>query len=193
MTDPHPPSTGDVHLDAAGLRTLAHPLRSRLLTQLRLAGPATATGLADALETNSGATSYHLRRLAEVGLITETGTGRGRERVWRASSHSHSWTPSDFAGDPDAEASLDWLDRHYAAVFAERYEHWLAAKAGWPQAWWDGAGIADTVLTLSASELLALREELEAVVERYRGLAGRRSDDDRHPIALYTFAFPSEP
>ena len=48
---------------------LAHPLRSRLLDELRLSGPATATTLAAVLHTNSGATSYHLRKLAEVALV----------------------------------------------------------------------------------------------------------------------------
>src|SRR5918998_5444153 len=98
-----------VRLDASALRVLAHPLRSRLLSQLRLHGPATATELAGALATNTGATSYHLRKLEAVGLVTDTGTGEGKRRVWEAATRGHEWTPSDFAGDPDAEASLSWL------------------------------------------------------------------------------------
>ena len=43
-----------LHLDATALRVLAHPLRSRLLSQLRLHGPATATDLAGRLDTNTG-------------------------------------------------------------------------------------------------------------------------------------------
>ena len=62
-----------VRLDATSLRVLAHPLRSRLLSRLRVGGPATATDLATALGTNSGATSYHLRKLESVGLVTDTG------------------------------------------------------------------------------------------------------------------------
>ena len=57
-----------VELDSHKLRVLAHPLRSRLLATLRAEGPATATSLAATLGTNSGATSYHLRQLAEAGL-----------------------------------------------------------------------------------------------------------------------------
>jgi hypothetical protein len=59
MSTPEP-STG-LRLDAAAVRVLAHPLRSRLLSQLRLDGPATPTSLAAVLATNTGATSYHLR------------------------------------------------------------------------------------------------------------------------------------
>ena len=64
MTD----SATHLRLDAQAITVLAHPLRSRLVSTLRIGGPATATALARALDTNSGATSYHLRRLAEVGL-----------------------------------------------------------------------------------------------------------------------------
>ena len=62
-----------IRLDARALKTLAHPLRSRLLSALRIGGPRTATDLAAELGTNSGATSYHLRKLESVGLVTDTG------------------------------------------------------------------------------------------------------------------------
>ena len=89
-----------VRLDATALRVLAHPLRSRLLAQLRLHGPATATDLADVLDTNTGATSYHLRKLESVGLVTDTGTGAGKRRVWEASSRGHEWEPERLRRGP---------------------------------------------------------------------------------------------
>ncbi|MFH5822537.1 ArsR/SmtB family transcription factor [Georgenia sp. AZ-5] len=89
-----------VRLDARALKVLAHPLRSRLLSALRLEGPATATALARALSTNTGATSYHLRRLAEAGLVEDTGAGSGRERWWRAAHERHSFFPTDVQDSP---------------------------------------------------------------------------------------------
>ena len=80
---PDPPR---VHLDRAALRMLAHPLRSRLLAELRQHGAATTTSLAARLQTNSGATSYHLRKLAEVGVVEDNGEGTGRARIWTAST-----------------------------------------------------------------------------------------------------------
>ncbi|MHB8275174.1 MAG: winged helix-turn-helix domain-containing protein, partial [Dermatophilaceae bacterium] len=79
MSDPKAPT---IHLDRAALAVLAHPLRSRLLAELRVSGPATATTLAAVLQTNSGATSYHLRKLAQVALVVDSGEGRGRRRLW---------------------------------------------------------------------------------------------------------------
>ncbi len=114
-----------IRLDAEAVKTLAHPLRSRLLSALRTGGPATATDLASALSTNSGATSYHLRRLESVGLVTDTGDGEGKRRLWRASTESHQWEDGDFVGDEDAETALGWLQRDYSRHLAERYERWL--------------------------------------------------------------------
>jgi predicted ArsR family transcriptional regulator len=157
-----------IRLDPTALRTLAHPLRSRLLSQLRMHGPATATELAERLATNTGATSYHLRRLEEVGLVTDTGTGAGRRRVWRASTRSHEWDPSDFAGDPEAEASLAWLTRHYQSALAERVDRWAERSPEWPAEWRDVLGFGDDGVTVTVEQAAALRDELQAVVARYR-------------------------
>src|SRR6185369_11660857 len=145
-----------LRLDRQALKVLAHPLRSRLLTELRMHGPATATALARDLSTNTGATSYHLRRLASVGLVEETKDGHGRERPWRAATEMHGWTERDAAGDPDAEAASDWLRRHYLRSFLDHYESWLDDQAQWPIEWQDAAGASDFVLNLGASDLAAL-------------------------------------
>ncbi len=56
---------------------------------LRLEGPATATQLAQQLKLNTGATSYHLRQLAEHGFIEEDHErGDARDRWWRAAHES---------------------------------------------------------------------------------------------------------
>src|SRR5689334_332832 len=94
-----------LRLDAAALKVLAHPLRSRLLSSLRVGGAATATDLATRLGTNSGATSYHLRKLESVGLVEDTGDGEGKRRLWQAATDFHSWDPSDFEGDEDSETA----------------------------------------------------------------------------------------
>ena len=82
-------ATSSITPSAAGLRTLSHPTRLRMLMLLRLEGPATATQLAQQLKLNTGATSYHLRQLAEHGFIVEdTERGDGRDRWWKAGHQS---------------------------------------------------------------------------------------------------------
>jgi predicted ArsR family transcriptional regulator len=184
-------SLSTLHLDGRTLRVLAHPLRSRLLTALRTGGPSTATALAAELGTNTGATSYHLRRLASVGLVEETDDGRGRERWWRASTSSHRWTERDVAGDPDAEAASDWLRRSYLRSFVERYEAWLDAQGGWPLEWREAADATDALLTVTPADLGRFQAELLALLERYRDPSP--DDPERVPIHVFAYAFPLEP
>jgi DNA-binding transcriptional ArsR family regulator len=177
-----------IRLDATALRVLAHPLRSQLLAQLRLHGPATATELAGRLATNTGATSYHLRKLESVGLVTDTGTGEGKRRVWQASSRGHQWTPSDFAGDPDAEASLSWLTRHYQATLAERAERWAEVQHEWPDHWRDTLGSGDDAVLVTAEQARAMWDEIQAVVRRFRE-AGT-GDPDAIRVQVWTHLLP---
>jgi len=179
-----------LRLDAAALRVLAHPLRSRLLSQLRLHGPATATDLADVLDTNTGATSYHLRKLESVGLVTDTGTGEGKRRVWEASTRGHHYTPSDFIGDAEAEASLSWLTRHYQDTLAERVERWAEASPQWPADWRDTLGSGDDGVTVTPAQARSMWDEIQAVVRRHRDAGA--GDPDAIKVLVWTHLLPQD-
>lgn len=177
-----------LRLDAAALKTLAHPLRSRLLLALRVGGPATATDLAATLGTNSGATSYHLRRLEAVGLVADTGDGEGKRRLWRAATESHQWEPSDFAGDDDAESALGWLQRDYSRHLGERYERWLDVESAWPVDWRDAMGMDDSWVVATPDQARALRQELDDVVARYRRVG--QGNPSARRVAVYAVMYP---
>ena len=187
--EPRTPIT-TLRLDPAALRVLAHPLRSRLLTALRSGGPATATALAHQLGTNTGATSYHLRRLAGVRLVTEQAGGKGRERWWRASTDAHDWTERDVAGDPEAAAASDWLKRHYLRTFIDRYERWLDTADAWPIDWRAAAESGDTILRGTPEDLAAFQRELLELFDRYR----QRSPDapDARRVEFFYHSFPMD-
>jgi DNA-binding transcriptional ArsR family regulator len=180
-----------IRLDGHALRVLAHPLRSRLLSALRIDGPATATALARSLGTNTGATSYHLRKLASVGLVDETDEGRGRERWWRASTTSHDWTERDVAGDVEAEAASDWLKRYYLRSFVERYERWLETAADWPIDWRAAAESGDTKLHVTPAQLTAFHEELSRLLDRYRDAASA-DDPEARDVELFYHLVPMD-
>ncbi len=186
VTTPSPPKK--IRIDAAALRVLAHPLRSRLLSELRREGPATATALAKVLDTNTGATSYHLRKLADVGLVEETGAGAGRERWWRAAHDMHSWSASDFAGDSDSEAAAEWLEGEYFRQFQRNTEQWAAERSEWPLEWRDAAGASDYMVELTPEQLRAMHREIFEVVERYRAAGPDGPDAAR--VLFYLHAFP---
>jgi DNA-binding transcriptional ArsR family regulator len=180
------------HLDTKAITVLAHPLRSRLLTLLRMHGPATATDLARQLDTNTGATSYHLRKLASVGLVEETAEGRGRERPWRAATEFHGWTEHEVADDPDAKAASDWLRRFYLRSFVERYETWLSVQETWPIAWQDATGGSDFALRLTPAGLDALNADIQALYERYRSTSEPADDEDAQVVQVHVYTYPSE-
>jgi DNA-binding transcriptional ArsR family regulator len=197
MTTTPPPPAGtwgatdtpsELHLGAAAVKVLAHPLRSRIVTQLRRSGPLTATALAGLLGTNSGATSYHLRRLETVGLVADTGTGKGKERVWQAAVEQHSWTPSELVDDEDALTALNWLERDYIRHFATKAEQWLDVQHDWPVEWVDQLGINDNVALVNLDQLQAMRREIEDVLQRYRRVGQGNPQAKR--IAVYTYAYP---
>lgn len=179
-----------IHLDERAIRVLAHPLRSRLLSRLRIDGPATATELATELATNTGATSYHLRALEAVGLVTDTGQGVGKRRLWRASTQYHSWTNSAFAGDDDTRTALDWLQRTYIRQFAERAERWLDVAEGWPAEWVDALGLSDSFVTVTPEQLVELNAELDALAARYRRIG--EGDPRARRVHLSLYANPAE-
>ena len=78
---------GDVELDARGMRALAHPVRVAVLSELQRHGPSTATLLSPIVGASPSVTSWHLRHLAEHGLVRDAaGRGSGRERWWEATS-----------------------------------------------------------------------------------------------------------
>ena len=186
-----PSSHTGIALDANAVKTLAHPLRSRILGRLRVDGPLTATELAEALSTNTGATSYHLRALESVGLVTDTGAGKGKRRVWQASTAYHSWQNSDFADDEDARTALDWLQRNYIRQFATAAERWLDVADQWPKEWADTLGLNDTILAITPEQASALRGELDDLLERYRALEPDSSRAVR--VQLHTSMSPVEP
>lgn len=189
-TTPSPEEFTGIHLDERAIRVLAHPLRSRLLSKLRIDGPATATELAAALGTNTGATSYHLRALESVALVTDTGEGAGKRRLWKASTQYHSWTNSAFAGDDDTRTALDWLQRSYIRQFAERAERWLDAAEGWPAAWVDALGLSDTFVTVTPEQLEQLNAELDELAAKYRHLGD--GDPRARRVHLSMYANPAE-
>ncbi|WP_166845032.1 helix-turn-helix domain-containing protein [Isoptericola sp. BMS4] len=197
MTPPDRPDPQDdrparhLALTAEAVKVLAHPLRSRLLGALRRDGPASATALAATLTSNTGATSYHLRRLEGVGLVEDTGEGRGKERIWRASTEAHSWENTAFDDDEDARTAVDWLVRDYHRQFDDHYSRWLDAADAWPDAWRDVSGMSDTWVEVTPEQAEAMDAEIAAVLRRYAS-AGR-GDTAARRVQVWRFAFPLDP
>lgn len=180
-----------VRLSSQQIRTLAHPLRSRLLGVLRIDGPATATTLARLLHTNTGATSYHLRQLAEVDLVVEeTGQNTGKQRFWRSAHEASTWKPTDFDDDPDARAAAEWIEGQQLQLLTEQAEQWFGAKRDAPHAWREVATLSDAVLTISPARLRALNDEIWQLVTRYSQDEALPEEDGAAQVHVFLASFP---
>lgn len=150
---------------SAQLRVLAHPIRLAFLRRLRSQGAATARALGREFELDSGAASYHLRRLAKGGLIEEdVNRGTLRERWWRA-------IPDTVQFDPSQHREDDQVSREYvrsvALADAEQLQRVAAAVSSVPPEWIDEAFFFDRALHLGPAELASLKRELHDIVDRY--------------------------
>ena len=155
--------------DPEALDALAHPLRNRLLGLLRTDGPATASGLAQRVGESSGVTSYHLRKLADVGFVEEeTERGTKRERWWRAIHSATSWSPSDFLGNPEAHKASVSLRREWNRWQQRLLDRWMAEEREWDPDWVRAASSGDDLLVLTAEETAALDKDLWDLIQRYR-------------------------
>jgi DNA-binding transcriptional ArsR family regulator len=154
--------------DVRALRALAHPLRNRLLGQLRLDGPATASQLGRTIGQSSGSTSYHLRQLADYGFVEEVeGRGNARERWWRARHRMTSWQPADVAAQGGGTEVQDELTRLQIDMQARVLDAWQTQKELLDPAWTAAFSLNDYVLRLRPEQARALAGELHAVLARW--------------------------
>ena len=172
--------------EAKTWKAMSHPLRQEILRQLRR-GPATSTTIAQAQGESTRTTSYHLRVLADAGLIEEVPGREGRrERWWRA-------TPLDLR-DPE-HTSLSAEDR--AALDQGRaagapgeialFRRLLDEHAQHGR--WAGASRATGFYTLG--ELKAVFEGYIALLNRY-GHAAEDAPPGARLMQLRMFFLPDE-
>ena len=153
------------------MRALSHPARLAILEHLGIneAG-ATATECAEVVGLSPSATSYHLRALAKVGMITEgPSRGDGRERVWRRKHTSYSVT-GKFDANADDIAAEAAMAESILAHQNEKIRRYIAAgRSEGEYEWYEAVMITDQTLVMTPAELtdlLAKVEELTRPFER---------------------------
>ena len=151
--------------DLAGLRALSHPVRLRMLGLLRSEGPATATTLALRLDLNTGATSYHLRQLAQHGFIEEdTERGNARDRWWRA---AHDSTRTNFrqAVEPTDHDTVEGYLRAVAMLYGDRLRAAVEELRFLPEVWQRVGTLSDWEISLTPARAEALVQALAKIIE----------------------------
>lgn len=188
--EPTQPTESQVRkLDAHSLRGLAHPLRMRLLSTLRLHGPATASQLAEQLGESSGATSYHLRQLATYGFVEDAPEyGKGRERWWRPAQDGTAFDESlIYTTDPATRGAADVFLSEIVKIHAQELSSWLSEGHNWPTEWRRGSDLSDFSLQLTAEQCHELVLKLHDLINSYRDLP---PSEGTETVRFHTHAFP---
>ncbi|MDI2127060.1 ArsR/SmtB family transcription factor [Yinghuangia seranimata] len=173
---------------SAVYRTLANPLRRRILDHLQRHGEANSTGLAKALDESTGTTSYHLRKLAEQGFVEEIAErSAGRERWWRplpiriqmpdpakmaAAERSAAMKHTRLRADQD-------IDLYFRVL--TQYD----GPDGWAQAMRAG-------FYMTKDEYLGFVRAYVELLEQY-GHSAQDAPEGARRIALRFFALPDDP
>ena len=154
---------GDVELDARGMRALAHPVRVAILERLRAGGPATATGLSPHVGATPSVTSWHLRHLAEHGLVEDAPVPRqGRERWWRAVGRGFR-----FHGPTD-RATLGVMLDALAQAEGDQVQEWRrAALPRLEPEWVEVSGRWNTRVRLTPAEVAELNDAIDTLLTPY--------------------------
>lgn len=182
--------------DLGTLKALAHPLRMKLYRGLIVAQVATASQLAEQVDEAVSLVSYHLRKLAEHGLIEEAEPQRedARERWWQPASDGISIRDEDFRDAPEKAAAHAAASRLFFEQRNEMYRRWLDERTTWGPEWNRAYESSESTLRVTADELSELVKDMQALVKQYtdRGRAADEAGDTegRENVAVHTYAFP---
>jgi DNA-binding transcriptional ArsR family regulator len=169
------------------LKALTHPVRVRMLGMLRIDGPATATTLAARLGLNTGATSYHLRQLAQSGFVVDDPElGNARDRWWKA-AHQTTTTDTAGSGSTDEKDTLDAYLQSVVTVTTERLQRSIEELPLLPDEWRDATTYSDWVVKLTPRKALAV---IEALMSSIQEIDAEEDDDEAAPFVLQLNAFP---
>jgi predicted ArsR family transcriptional regulator len=157
-----------------------------MLMLLRLEGPATATQLARELKLNTGATSYHLRQLAEHGFIVEdTERGDARDRWWKA-AHQSTRAALTSRSEDEAETTEAYLQT-VALMYTETLMQAVSERRFLPAPWQEASTTSDWHLRLTPAHAEQLVDALAGLIEQWS------EDDDGEDVGTFVVnlnAFP---
>lgn len=177
--------------DPVVMRALAHPVRMRLLEELTLRGPLTATEASGYVGESPSSCSFHLRMLAKYGFIEEAEGGTGRQRPWRAVSIGSRWETTS-----ETPAATRAAGEALAAVVRDRdrrlLEQYLARTDDFDDEWRRAAFNSNYGGWLTAAELADVQEKLHELWEPY---LARFTDPDSRPddarlVHMFAYGFP---
>lgn len=184
---------GDFEItDPQAMRALAHPVRLAALSWLQRHGPATATQLSEHVGASPSVTSWHLRHLANFGLVVDgpppTGTDK-RQRWWRAAARGFRIDMPDTPEGAEAARLLSSQMLSQAVATAQRWQRDIepALDLEWARV----SGVSNTGVLVTADEAAAIQQAMEQVLAPYvRRTGGDEVPDGAQLVRYLRFSLP---
>lgn len=189
MSNPY----GDVELTPKSMRALAHPVRLAILSRLQGHGPSTATTLAPLVGATPSVTSWHLRHLAEHGLVRDAEVeSDGRQRWWEAVGSGIRFSPTAEDSGSDAASLLSRVMFDQAENLPSEWAR-DAEPLLEPQ-WRRSAGLSNTTFVATSDEV----DEIEAAIENVLAPYVLRKDgpapaQGQRRVRMLRYVLPSAP
>lgn len=179
------------HTDPQALRALAHPVRLKLLEQLIMHGPATATELADRIAESAPNCSWHLRQLAKYGYVDDVPGDHGRQRPYRAVMQGNSWAGS--VDSPELALAGDAVSEVLIDREVDQLRNWIRRRTAESEQWQNASYLSQTMTWLTAEELDAVGEEIREIVLRHmdRVTDPALRPDGARPIRMLAWGVPA--
>ncbi len=181
---------GDVEItDPRTMRALSHPVRLAILSRLQRHGPATATQLSPHVEATPSVTSWHLRHLAQFGLITEADSPDHRQRYWQAVSRGFRFEMPD---DPVGRAAGHQLREAMHAANLQQIVTWSQQAAPYLDPTWDRvAGASNTGVDVTATEAADIINQIEEILVPYVNRADADLPAGARPMRFLRYYMPA--
>jgi DNA-binding transcriptional ArsR family regulator len=173
--------------DTELMRALAHPLRAALLDYLTAIGPRTASECAEAVDSSASNCSWHLRQLAQFGLVERAEGDDRRERPWRATQVGLELGELDT--DPavrSAQIAVVGATLHQEQLLTQRF---LDTSDQLDPEWRDAAGLNTYAVTVTPEELTGLVETIDALLRPYVSPIRQNAPEGARPVHVGVRAF----
>ena len=178
--------------DIDALRTIANPVRYRILGHLMAMGPQTASQCAAVVGETPSNCSYHLRELARFGLVerVDDAPGDARERPLRSAATGWEFRPADEARHDAVAVDANRRLVHAGIDEEARLAHEATDLQDELDEEWHGATLGSTYnLRLTASELADLGDRLDALIRPFIALTRDDAPPDAEPVHVSLRAY----
>lgn len=176
--------------DPVAMRALAHPLRLKLLRELSLDGPATATQLAKRAGASVASAAYHLQQLAKYGFIEDADPPeRGRDRPWRVRARGVQWSAGTEQSSEFVAASRLLREQFTTEALSSLNDYWRTEDDHSPE-WQETAFVLADSAHMSPHDVQEFNEQLRTLIARFRDRPAHERPADALPVRLFGFGVP---